>query len=164
MTNEGVGAMTFKMLKLWVHIVQCLAIHWQPLLHLALGESCSSWSEPQLLLFIPPGWTPVSVPVDREAVVRWSFLVGAEERIIKSDPLVQCSLITFSPDIHWSSLLKRWSSSRACNIVMVNLGHSANEWEATRKFKSCWSTVGNTELIYWVQSETKSALLKKWQL
>lgn len=28
-------------------------------------ESCSSWSEPQLLLFIPLGWTSVSVPVDR---------------------------------------------------------------------------------------------------
>lgn len=83
-----------------------------------------------------------------------AWLVGKERRLIKSDPLVRCSLITFSPAIRQSSL---WGSGSNLRLVTLSRstwvtllmrerpGGSSHRWAG--KSESFWQTEGNTKKV-----------------
>lgn len=132
--------------KLWAHIVQWSTESSRCTLHPVLKESCSSWSEPQLLLFLPPAeHQSLSQRTGGQCSGGAAWLVGTERRLIKSDPLVQCSLITFSPTICHNSLWRggsnlrpvTWSWSTWVTLLMSERpGGSSHCWAG--KYKSCW--------------------------
>lgn len=120
----------------WSTESSCCSRFWKKVVVVGVNLSCSSSSQ-------QTEHRSLSQRTGRQTSGGAAWLVGTERRLIKSDPLVQCGLITFSPAIHQSSL---WRGG--CNLRPVTLPWST--WvtllmsEGPGGSSHCWEGAGKS--------------------